>query len=367
METKKPFTFDRVVRICIGCAVAVALFLLLKKLSSVLLPFFIAWLLAYFIHPLVIFFQEKCRLKNRGISIMAAFLSIIGVGILLVLILTPFVSKEMARVTVLVNNYQSVASSDIIPAEWQPYLIEIYDNLDFEKIFSFETVYKALQKILPTFWSLVSGTFSLLFGLVTIALVFIYFIFILIDYEKISDGWVKFIPSKQRALASEVVQDLQTGMSRYFRRQAVIAACVGVLFAIGFQIVGLPLGIIVGLFVGALNMVPYLQVVGFIPVTLLALLETTEKGTSFWWMMAAILAVFAVVQIIQDGFLVPKIMGKATGLNPAVILLSLSIWGSLLGIVGMIIALPITSLIISYYKRFVLCEQLQEVTTEPPV
>ena len=64
------------------------------------------------------------------------------------------------------------------------------------------------------------------------------------------------------------------------------------------------------------------------------------------------------VQGIQDLFLVPKIMGKAMGLNPAVILLSLSIWGSLLGIVGMIIALPVTTLLISYYKRFVINEEL---------
>ena len=57
-----------------------------------------------------------------------------------------------------------------------------------------------------------------------------------------------------------------------------------------------------------------------------------------------------------DGFLTPKIMGKATGLNPAVILLSLSIWGSLMGVLGMIIALPVTTLMISYYKHFVIGE-----------
>ena len=70
---------------------------------------------------------------------------------------------------------------------------------------------------------------------------------------------------------------------------------------------------------------------------------------------------FVIVQGIQDLFIVPKIMGKAMGLNPAVILLSLSIWGSLLGIVGMIIALPITTLLISYYKRFLLGNREQEV------
>jgi len=70
--------------------------------------------------------------------------------------------------------------------------------------------------------------------------------------------------------------------------------------------------------------------------------------------MACVLAVFAAVQIIQDAFLVPKIMGKITGLNPAIILLSLSIWGSLLGMLGMIIALPLTTLMLSYYQRFII-------------
>ena len=83
-------------------------------------------------------------------------------------------------------------------------------------------------------------------------------------------------------------------------------------------------------------------------------MKSAETGQSFWRILLACFIVFVVVQGIQDLFLVPKIMGKAMGLNPAVILLSLSIWGSLLGIVGMIIALPITTLLISYYKRFIL-------------
>jgi predicted PurR-regulated permease PerM len=68
------------------------------------------------------------------------------------------------------------------------------------------------------------------------------------------------------------------------------------------------------------------------------------------------LIVLVIVQVIQDMFLVPKIMGRTTGLKPAIILLSLFVWGALLGLVGMIIALPMTTLLISYYKRFILCE-----------
>jgi predicted PurR-regulated permease PerM len=69
--------------------------------------------------------------------------------------------------------------------------------------------------------------------------------------------------------------------------------------------------------------------------------------------MLGALIVFAVVQTIQDTILTPKIMGHVMGLNSAIILLSLSIWGSLLGILGMIIALPMTTLLITYYQKYV--------------
>jgi predicted PurR-regulated permease PerM len=82
--------------------------------------------------------------------------------------------------------------------------------------------------------------------------------------------------------------------------------------------------------------------------------KAADTGQSFWMIMLGALIVFAVVQIIQDTILTPKIMGHVTGLNPAIILLSLSIWGSLLGILGMVIALPMTSLLITYYQKYVI-------------
>jgi predicted PurR-regulated permease PerM len=114
------------------------------------------------------------------------------------------------------------------------------------------------------------------------------------------------------------------------------------------------MAVALGMFIGLLNMVPYLQTLGLIPCVLLALVKSVETGQNFWLLMLMVLAVFAVVQIIQDGFLTPKIMGKVTGLNAAIILLSLSIWGSLLGMLGMIIALPLTTLLLSYYQRYVI-------------
>ena len=142
-------------------------------------------------------------------------------------------------------------------------------------------------------------------------------------------------------------------MNRYFRGQALVAFCVGVLFSIGFLIIDFPLAIGLGMFIGLLNMVPYLQIIGFIPTILLALLKAADTGQNFWWVLGLALLVFCIVQLIQDTILVPKIMGKITGLNPAIILLSLSVWGSLMGMLGMIIALPCTTLLLSYYQRYI--------------
>ena len=143
-------------------------------------------------------------------------------------------------------------------------------------------------------------------------------------------------------------------MNRYFRGQAFVALCVGILFSIGFLIIDFPLAIGLGLFIGALNMVPYLQIIGFVPTIILAILKASDTGGNFWIIIASAMAVFIVVQAIQDGFIVPRVMGKITGLNPAIILLSLSIWGSLMGMLGMIIALPLTTLMLSYYQRFII-------------
>ena len=344
------YTFDRVVRLVIALAVIVGLALLVNRLSGVLLPFLIGWLLAYLIHPLVKFVQYKMKVGNRGVSIAIALLFIaiviVGVGVAVV----PAIGNEIMSM----HNAQFTMHNFKFGSEAVAWLVGLMESVDMEKWLSPETLKGALESVLPSVKGLVSGTWDAIASVFVVFVVFLYVVFILIDYEKINRGAREMIPPKYRELVEGVFEDLESGMNRYFRGQSLVAFIVGVMFAIGFKIVGLPMAITVGLFIGVLNLVPYLQTVGVVPVVLLCLVKSAETGESFWWVLLGCFIVFVVVQGIQDLFLVPKIMGKAMGLNPAVILLSLSIWGSLLGIVGMIIALPITTLLISYYKRFIL-------------
>lgn len=368
MKTTKPYTFDRVVRLVIGIAVLLILFLLLKKLSGVLLPFFIAWLIAYLLQPFVSFFQYKLKFRSRILSIFLTLLLFTAVVTGLIYILIPLISVEVEKMSNIISLYvQGINVDTIIPIAWQNGIRNYLAQLDFQSVLNDEKLMAIIQKIMPRLWDLLNGSFNLLLGTTVIVIVFLYLIFILIDYEKVTDGMFSIIPIKYRGLIAGIVEDLEVGMNRYFRGQALVAIIVSFLFCVGFSILGLPLAIVLGLFLGILNMVPYLKAIAIIPAAFLAFLQSAETGQSLLTVMLWLVAIFLIIQTIEDLILVPKIMGKVTGLNPAVILLSLSIWGSLMGVIGLIIALPLTTLMISYYKRFVLKEgeNVLEFDTKP--
>ena len=370
MERKK-ITFDSFIRAVILGAIIIGVLMLLKRLSGVLLPFFLAWLIAYLIYPLVSFFQHKLRLKNRIISIFCALLTLTVIGSVAFYLLVPPMIQEFLRVKdLLIEYFSTTHTASNVPTTLSEFIRQNIDLHILDQMFSQENILDALKVTVPKLWSLISESINLLFGFFTVFLILLYIVFILLDYESISEGWAHLMPKKYRKTVTGILNDVKDGMNRYFRGQALVALCVGILFSIGFLIIDFPLAIGLGLFIGALNMVPYLQIIGFVPTIMLAILKAADTGDNFWIIIASAAAVFIVVQIIQDGYLVPRIMGKITGLNPAIILLSLSIWGSLMGMLGMIIALPLTTLMLSYYQRYIINQEniyKTETTEDQPI
>lgn len=366
---KAPITFDSFIRGVLIALILVGIGLLINRLSSVLLPFFIAWLLAYLMYPLVKFLQYKCRLKNRTLSIIVAALIVLAVITGLLLLIIPPIVSEFTKASSIFSKYADriLGGTGVIPyiqqfldqfgSKYQKNILDLIQERSFME---------AAQSVLGRLWDVVYSTVDFAIGLVGSLIVLLYLFFILQDYEKINDGWIDLIPKGSRAFAAQLAGDVKSGMNSYFRGQSLVALCVGILFSVGFLIVGFPMAVALGMFMGLLNLVPYLQTLGFIPMILLALFKAADTGENFWWILLPAVIVVAVVQVLQDTFLVPKIMGSAMGLNPAVILLSLSVWGSLLGFIGLIIALPLTTLLISYYRRFVLDEVPKSASADPP-
>ncbi len=353
----KPFTFDRVVRIGFGVLLAGAILYLIYTLRNALLPFVIAWLMAYMCQPFVKFFQYKLKLKSRVLSILAVLVSIYLLITLVMVMVVPSISGEIERLLQLLNNRHSAQGYiPLIPNSWVDYLEAHIDPETLRDFVDKENLLQAVRQIAPKAWHLLTSTFSVLVSVAIVFVIFLYFIFILLDYEKIAGGWLRLIPERYRPFISQLAEDVEVSMNRYFRGQSLIALCVGILLAIGFKIINFPLAVTLGLFIGFLNLIPYLQTIGLVPMALLSLLRSVETGENFWILFGLSLLVLGIVQAIQDLFLTPRIMGRAMGLNPAVILLSLSVWGTLLGFIGLIVALPLTTLCLSYYKRFILME-----------
>ncbi len=370
-ENRKPYTFDRVVRICISTLLFITICWFLSYLSEVLIPFVVAFLIAYLINPLVGLLQKHV-IKNRVIAVFLSLIIVFGTIIAGCWLVLPMIGSEIQHMGVLVTQISSDTSGSltqraeaIVPPDiWNDLRrflkqTDIMQYLQNEKFM--ESMKIALSKIMPIGVGIFSSAISILLGLIGASIILLYLVFLLLDFQKVKNDWKALIPPAYRPSAIAFVHDFNIGMNRYFRAQATIASIVGILFAIGFSIIGLPLGIVIGLFIGLLNMIPYMQIIGVFPSLLMALAASLETGESFWYMSGLVLVVFAVVQTIQDTILTPKIMGDVTGFSPAIILLALSIWGKLLGILGLLIALPMTCLLWAYYKR-VLSHTLEDST-----
>ncbi len=355
----KEINFDRFVRGLIMVCVVVAGYFLVSYLSPVLIPFVVAWALAYMLFPLVEFFQYKCRLRFRMLSIMLTLVLVFGAISLLLYFFVPAMGRELLHLKDVAVAYVSGSTgAENVPAAVQKFLQENFDKLRVERLLNEKNMLAGLKETLPKVWRVLLSTANVIISVVSSLMALLYLVFMLNDYDRVKKGWIRFVPRSKRTLAQKVVSDVDNGMSGYFRGQALVALANCVLFSIGFVILGIPMPVGLGVFIGIISFIPYVQLLGFIPATILAVLCAVDTGRNFWMLMLGIVAVYGVVQILQDSIITPHIMGKILGLRPAVVLLSLTVWGYLLGIIGLIVALPLTQILISYYRYYVVEDPL---------
>ena len=344
------WTSDRIMHLIIGLAVTFLLIVLIRYLSDVLLPFFVACFVAYLLQPLVELNRRLIRSKGRA---LASILTIIDVTVVIGLVVYLFLPSVISELDSLGSIIKSVTSGqrqlpqfyrtavDFIARYFDPHnLIKMLDG-------------SRLQSLMSGGASILEESIGILMNVLSFLLTLVYILFILIDYPQIVRGFKLIVPHRFRQRVMGVVYDVEDSMNHYFRGQGLVALCAMVFYCIGFSLVGLPLAIPMGIIVGILYMIPYFQYVTVIPVAVICFICSLGGEISFISMFGKCLMVYLVSQGVCDYIITPHIMGKQMGLNPAVILLSLSVWGSLLGIIGMIIALPVTAIIMAYYERYI--------------
>ena len=362
---EKEITFDRFVRI-LGIVLLVGgVLYTMNFLSNVLLPFFVAWLLAYLMYPIVKFVQYKLHVPTRALSIIVALVFVLAViGGVFYLIIPPMID-QFEKLGDIVSQYvKQGTNGESFQAVVQQWL---HDNRQtIEQVFKRKDVSDAIKSAMPKLFSVLGQTANVIISIVASLITLLYMFFILLDYEYLSSSWIKIFPKKVRPFWKSLMKDVERELNSYIRGQSLVALIMGVLFCIGFTIIDFPMAIGLGILIGIMDLVPYLHTFALIPTAFLALLKAADTGQNFWVILASAVAVFCIVQVIIDMVVTPKVMGKAMGLNPAILLLALSVWGTLLGFIGLIIALPLTTILIAYYQRYVTKDKAAEHAADSP-
>lgn len=352
----KEITFDKFIRWTGIVLIIGAVLFVTNYLSSVLLPFFIAWFFAYLLYPVVKFIENKLHVKVRALSIIIAMLLAIGViGGVIWMIIPPMIDQFDKLGDVLTKWLHQTTHTNNLTALIKDWIQENQGQI--EKFMKSKDFSDAIKSAMPKVFSVVGQTANIILSIIASMITLLYMFFILLDYETLTANWIRIFPKKSRPFWHELMKDVEREMNNYIRGQGMVALCMGIMFCIGFTIIGFPMAIGLGILIGIMDLVPYLHTFALIPTAFLAMLKAADTGQNFWLVFGLAFLVFCVVQIITDMVVTPKIMGKAMGLNPAILLLSLSVWGALLGFIGLIVALPLTTLLIAYWQRYVTREK----------
>jgi predicted PurR-regulated permease PerM len=298
--------------------------------GSVLKPFIFSIILAYLLNPIVQIFER--RKIRRIYSVIIVYLLFITLILVFALILVPRLVKDI-KVLVVNLPYYSLQFQNMIKSFQETYinsnlpqcLKDVIDQsiLDLENI-----IIETLQSTLDS----VVNAFSKLLNIIIVPVIVFY---LLKDAEYFRKQSLLLLPKRHRNKAILLFRDIDNAFGRFIRGQIIVAMFIGILTTSALSIINVKYAVFLGLFAGLANIIPYFgPVIGIIPTVIFALFDSPAKA-----LYAA--AAFVLIQQVESGILTPKIIGESVGVHPVYVILSLFIGGKLMGIAGMIIAVPV--------------------------
>jgi predicted PurR-regulated permease PerM len=238
-------------------------------------------------------------------------------------------------------------------------------DIDFKTLLTGEWVKTTLPTVLRNTWKFISssvggflGIFGFMLGFIIVPLYLYYF---LIESAKIKHQWSDYLPLRASAFKDEVVACL-TEINRYliafFRGQLFVSVINGLATGIGLMVIGLDFGLLIGLALCVLGIIPYLGIaICWIPAAIIGAVQGGSAlipGDPWWALPLAVTIIFIVVQQIDGFFITPRIVGEAVGLHPMTVIASVLVWGLLLGgLLGAILAVPMTASVKVLFQRYI--------------
>ena len=322
--------------------VLVGLIWLLWPLFSML---FAAAAFAYLLDPVVDRFEARGRSRPFGIACI--FLGAALALTVLLLVIVPSIAHQVSQLSSNLGGYVSD-----LTMRAQPHLEWIEKNTGYVVPYNLEDVTRelgpALQELSPDTTSLVkriitgalSSSLQLVLTIFNLTLLPVFVFFILRDWDRMVARVRGLVPQRYHAVAFPLVEQIDTRLAGFVRGQITVCVILAVLYSAGLWLfTGIDMPFVVGGLAGLLFIVPYLgTATGILLGSLLAVLQF-----GFDWHILAVWAVFGAVQAIEGFVLTPHIVGDSTGLSPLVVMIALIVGGSLMGVWGMLLAIPITA------------------------
>ena len=315
--------------------IIIILYLKLKTLNSIVNIIFISFILAYTLKPLRNILCDKIKIKKRTSSIIIILSIIFSISIF-VYILIPSIIRESYNFGNILDNI------DI-------YVEDLAKKLNINNISFFDVVYGRISDETNIFFrnfsnSLVDNLISSLESIISLAIVPIVTYYFLVDGELIFNKLLLILPTEKRVLAKKVITHIDKVLSRYIICQLLLSLIIGILTTIALFFLKVKFSILLGVFNGVLNIIPYFgPIIGGIPAVFIALMESPSKA--LWT-----LVIVFIIQQIEGNILSPKITGDSTDMHPIIIIILLLIGDKLGGFIGMIIIVPIGVIIKIIYE-----------------
>ncbi len=316
-----------------------ALFALLWVLKAALTPLVAAFVIAYLLDPLIDRFEARGVKRPLAIFLLLGAVGVVNLGFLLFVI--PRLVRELSALAERMPGYLDRFVTEVIPqletrigVELPKTIEEALGQLSGAELGALASLRDVLTGTLTT----LSGTAGFLIALLVIPILAYY---LLVEFDPLLARLGGWVPPRYRSYVFEKARFVDRLIAGFLRGQVLVAGCLGVLYAVGFSVIGIDLAIGVGLLAGALALIPYLgNAVAVTSATALCLLQF-----GFGWQLGAVLGWYALVQTLEGFVLTPRIVGQSVGLHPAAVIVALLIGGDLFGFLGLLIAVPAAAVV----------------------
>ncbi len=321
---------------------AIAIFVaLMWFMGDVILPFVIGGAIAYFLDPVA----DRLEAMGLGRTLSVTLISLIAVLAFLVVLL-PTISLLAAQATQLAQTWpELIAGLQDWFAETFPALMDESSVVRVKIAEYLQTLSDSAGELLGTF---VSSAFGIVNALVLLIIVPVVAFYLLLDWDRMIARVDALLPRDHADTLRALFREIDNTLASFIRGQGTVMLVQGAFYAIALMLAGLNFGLIVGLVAGLLSFIPYVgAIVGGGLAMGLALFQFWGAGdvATDWVSIAIIAAIFIAGQIIEGNFLTPKLVGSSVGLHPVWLIFALSLFGTLFGFVGLLVAVPVAAMI----------------------